>query len=161
MVNFNINFLLYGIQWELTEHFNSLNLSCDVELTLKPENGDVFTHIPASQRPSYLRFVSSTYKITITNKALHYSEIYYMFIRNGKASDNTYTRLSSIEICCLDNKSFHSFYKQHFIGDMSKNEIGLVSSLTFSTIKDMESEAVNACYTVCSAIKNYYKSRCI
>ncbi len=161
MVKFNINMLMAGIQQYLENLFKSTQGSCEFELTLKPEKGDMFTHIPATQRAGYLRYVSMVYRITLADNARRVVQTYYLFLRNGRADDNSYTRLSSIELGYIENKSFHSFFKQHFIGDISKNEIGLVSSLTFPSFEDMKSEAKSARDIVCSTIINEFTSRFI
>lgn len=161
MVKFNINMLMAGIQQRLEFYLNSIQCSCDFDLTLKPEKGDMFTHIPDTQRASYLRYVSMVYRITLFDKVRRVVQTYYLFLRNGRAQDGSYTRLSSIELGYIENKSFHSFYKQHFIGDMSKNEIGLVSSLTFSSFEDMKTEAKSARDIICSAIISEFNSRII
>ena len=161
MIKFNINMLIVGIQQYLDIYFKTINVSCEFDLTLKPEKGDMFVHIPDSQRSSYLRYVSMVYRIIITDHARKVTETYYLFIRNGRAEDYSYTRLSSIELIYINNKSFHSFYKQHFIGDVNKNEIGLVSSLTFSTFEEMKADARQARDIICSAIINEFNSRII
>lgn len=159
MIKFNINMLMAGIQQYLDTYFKSIKGICEFDLTLKPEKGDMFTHIPDTQRAGYLRYVSMVYRITITDHTQRLVQTYYLFLRNGRAVDNSYTKLSSIELGYIENRSFHSFYKQHFIGDVSKNEIGLVSSLTFSTFEDMKAEAKQARDIICSAIINEFNSK--
>ena len=161
MVKFNINMFIAGIQQYLEFYFKSIQGSCDFDLTLKPDKGDMFTHIPDTQRAGYLRYVSMVYRITLTDNVRRVIQTYYLFLRNGRAQDGSYTRLSSIELGYIENKSFHSFFKQHFIGDMSKNEIGLVSSLTFSSFEDMKSEAKSARDIICSAIIADFASKII
>lgn len=161
MIKFNILMLMAGIQQYLENYFTSRGSSCEFDLTLKPERADMFTHIPDSQRAGYLRYVSMVFKITINDPNARVCQTYYLFLRNGRALDNSYTKLSSIELGYMDNKSFHSFYKQHFIGDLRKNEVGLLTSLSFPTMIEMKGEAKAARDIICSVIISEFNSRII
>lgn len=160
-MKFNVLMLMAGIQQYLENYFTSKSSSCEFELTLKPERADMFTHIPDSQRAGYLRYVSMVFKITINDPSAQVCQTYYLFLRNGRAADNSYTKLSSIELGYIENRSFNSFFKQHFIGDINKNEIGLLSSLTFHTFEAMKVEAKIARDIVCSALINEFTSKFI
>jgi hypothetical protein len=109
MVKFNILMLLYGLEQSLSQLAVKANVDLSYELTLKPEKGDLFTQVPASQRESYLRYVSMVYKITIVNT--HHSRgtfTVYLFVRNARSKYGSYTQLSSIELGYIDNKQFVS-----------------------------------------------------
>jgi hypothetical protein len=52
MIKFNILLLLVSLEQFLNNFASSNNLSFAYDLTLKPEKGDLFTQVPASQRES-------------------------------------------------------------------------------------------------------------
>jgi hypothetical protein len=110
------------------------NLKLTYDLTLKPDKGDIFTHVPASERASYLRYVSIVYKITFSHPNKSFT--IYLFVRNAKDFNHAYTRLSSIELGYIQNKQFISFFKRHFVNDMLN-----VSSLEFNTLEEMKAAA--------------------
>ena len=142
MIKFNINLLLVALEQSIEALANREGLGYNFDLTLKPEKGDMFTHIPDTQRAGYLRYVSSVYRITFTNhRHTRGTFTIYLFIRNGRDSNGAYTRLSSIEMGYIDNKQFKSFFKQHFIGDINNNQIGMIDSLEFSSTLDMKQAA--------------------
>lgn len=137
MIKFNILLLLVSLEQCLNNFASSNSLSFTYELTVKPEKGDLFTQVPVSQRESYLRYVSLVYKITFINPSHSKGSFtFYLFVRNSKADNGSYTQLSSIELGYINNKQFVSFFKQHFLGEMLN-----VTSLDFSTLLEMK-EAV-------------------
>lgn len=132
MIKFNILLLLAGLKQSLEA--NTLLPVVDFDLTLKPEKGDLFTHVPASERSSYLRYVSMVYKVKL-DRGDGLAFPFYIFIRNGKETDGSYTRLSSIELGYIKNKQFYSFFKEHFT-DMVPS-----GTLYFNSFEDMKNAA--------------------
>ena len=157
-VKFNVLMLMAGIEQRLKNFANSFRLNLDFDLTLKPEKADLFTQVPDNQRASYFRYVSMVFRIRIIDTMNSNSSItYYLFLRNGRDSSGAYTRLSSIELGYIVNRQFKSFFKQHFIGDMTKNQIGMISSLEFKTFEEMKAAARDVRELVCNALETEFK----
>lgn len=145
MYKFNILMLLAGLKQTLES--NKALPIVDFDLTLKPEKGDLFIQVPASERSSYLRYVSMVYKIKLA-RADGLSFTFYLFVRNGKEVDGSYTRLSSIELGYIKNNQFTSFFKEHL------TDIIHYGSLQFSTFEEMKDAARVVRFVLLQAITN-------
>ena len=146
MVKFNIMMLLAGLQQALELSVKSEGWTLDFDLTLKPENVDTFSYIPDSERSSYVRHISLAYKIRIDNPNYPVPFICYLFVRNGKASNGAFIRLSSIEIVTVENGEFEPFFKEHFTDMISSR------TLEFSSFEEMKHAAREVRLTLAQVI---------
>lgn len=131
MVKFELGLFISVLQRRIESSFDAT-----FELTCKPSDTKLFALIPDNERASYLKHVSVAFRIHFNNPKNNIQNV-YLFIRNGLAPDKSYTRLSSIEFGHIENGIFMSNFKHHFVGDMSKNTIGMISGFTFNTKEEM------------------------
>ncbi len=135
-VKFNINLLLAVLQEQVEKNYDAT-----FELTIRPSDSKIFNNLPESERASYLKYVSSVFVIKVNRKYSFTTDTFYLFIRNSLNQDTRrYTNLSSLELGYIEpsSKSFVSSWKQHFIGDLPKGKIGMISTLEFEDFNTMK-----------------------
>jgi hypothetical protein len=152
MVKFELGLFISVLQRRIESSFDAT-----FELTCKPSDTKLFAFIPDNERASYLKHVSVAFRIHFNNPKNNIQNV-YLFFRNGLASDNSYTRLSSIEAGYINSGIFVPTFKHHFIGDLNKNIIGMISSFYFNTTEDMHDAVSDVATFVCNHLNTLFNS---
>lgn len=151
MIKFNINLLLAVLQEQVEK-----SLPATFELTIRPSESKIFNNLPEEERASYLKYVSSVYVINVDRKA-SVTNTFYLFVRNSLNKDTRrYTNLSSLELGYIEPhlKTFKSAWKEHFIGDLSKGKIGMLSTLEFDDTATMKQAIMDVKSIFMNALNN-------
>lgn len=154
MIKFELGLFISVLQRRIEKDFDAT-----FELTCKPSDTKLFALIPDNERASYLKHVSVAFRIHFNRVSNLIIPNVYLFVRNGLAPDKSYTKLSSIEFGYIENGVFLSNFKQHFLGDLNNNTIGMVSSLDFNTKEEMYEAVLDATSIICNALNNLICSK--